>query len=357
MNNKFNLLVINPGSTSTKVALYENEKELFKESLEHNSEELSKYAKIADQYEMRRNSIQLFLNKIGFDSKDISAIVARGGILPPVKSGAYKVNQLMVDRLRTKPIVEHASNLGAIIAFDMANDLGIDAYIYDSVAVDELQDIARISGLPEFPRRSLTHALNMRAVAIKTAKKLNKDYWDCKFIIAHLGGGISLSAHRYGEMIDVVTDDEGPFSPERGGRIATKPLIKVCYSGKYDQKTMLNKFRGAGGLSAYLNTNKALEVEKRISNGDKDAELIYSAMAYQISKCIGELATVLKGEVDRIIITGGIAHSDMITNWIKERVDFIAPIEIVPGENELEALALGALRVLRKEEKPYEYIE
>ncbi len=349
------ILAVNPGSTSTKIAVYKNETEQFRETVEHSNQELSRYKSVTDQYEMRKEAVLSYLKKMGFDVKRLSAVVGRGGLLPPVKSGAYRVNKAMLDRLINRPVAEHASNLGAVIAYHIASPLEIPAYIYDSVAVDELEDVARLSGLPEIDRKSLSHALNMRAVAIKTAEKLNKSYHDMNIIVAHLGGGISISVHKGGQMIDIVSDDEGPFSPERAGRVPCMLLAKLCYSGKYDHRTMMKRLRGNGGLVAYLGTNKAVEVEDRIKNGDKEAELVYYAMAYQVAKGIGELATVVMGDVDRIIITGGIAYSRIMTEWIKERVKFIAPVEIMPGENELEALALGALRVLRGEEQYHEY--
>ncbi len=347
------ILAINPGSTSTKIALYEEEKEVCKKTIEHSSEEIGRYENIADQYEMRYEAIMNFLKEIHFDVKELSAVVGRGGLLPPVKSGAYKVNEAMIERLAKRPVVEHAANLGAIIAYEIANPLQIRAYIYDSVSVDELQDIARISGMADIERESFSHALNMRAVGIKTAQKLGKSYEDLNLIIAHLGGGISVSVHEKGQMVDIVSDDEGPFSPERAGRVPCKRLIEMCY--KKDKNVMKKKLRGEGGLISYLGTNNALEVEERINNKDEHAKLVYEAMAYQIAKGIGELATVVDGNVDRIIITGGIAYSQRITNWIKKRVEFIAPVEIVPGENELESLALGTLRVLKGEEKAREY--
>ncbi len=349
----FKILAINPGSTSTKIALYEDTKEVYKKNIEHSNEEIDKYKNIADQYEMRYKSIKGFLDEIGFDIKQLSAVVGRGGLLPPVKSGAYRVNESMVDRLRFRPIIEHASNLGGIIAYEIAESVDVPAYIYDPVAVDEFEDIARISGLAEIERKSLSHALNMRAVAIKTSKDLEKGYEDSNLIVAHLGGGITISAHKKGKMIDIVSDDEGPFSPERSGKVPCKDLIDMCYEN--DKNTMRKKLRGKGGLVSYLDTNSALEIENRINNGDEYAKLIYKAMAYQIAKGIGELATVLEGDVDRIIITGGIAYSKLMTGWIKKRVQFISPVEIVPGENELESLALGTLRVLKGEEASREY--
>ncbi len=347
------ILAINPGSTSTKIAIYDETEELFKKTIEHSSEEVGKYKNIVDQYDMRYEAIMKFLEEVNFDINCLSAVVGRGGILPPVKSGAYRVNDSMVERLTKRPVVEHASNLGAVISYAISKPLNIPAFIYDSIAVDELDDIARISGLADIKRESFIHTLNMRAAAIKIAKKLDKPYKDCNLVIVHLGGGISLSVHKHGKMVDVVTDEEGPFSPERSGRVPCKRLIEMCY--KNDERTMKKKIRGNAGLISYLGTNSALDVEKRIENGDAEAKLVYEAMAYQIAKGIGELATVVSGKVDAIIITGGIAYSKMMTEWIKGRVEFIAPVEILPGENELEALALGALRVIRGEEKAHEY--
>ncbi len=349
------ILAINPGSTSTKIAIYENEQEKFRESLEHLQAELAEYEKIIEQHDLRKDAVLAFLDKNNFDLRHLSAVVGRGGLLPPVKSGAYTVNDLMVERLRTNPVGEHASNLGALIAYDIAKPLDIPAYIYDPVAVDELQELARISGCPDIPRRSLIHALNMRAAALKVAKMLKRPYKDLNLIIAHLGGGISISVHQNARMIDIVSDDEGPFSPERTGRVPCMALAKLCFSGKYTEGEIMKLLRGKGGVTAYLNTNNTLEVQEMINNGNQDAALIYEALAYQIAKGIGELATVVKGKVDRIVLTGGIARSKMITAWISERVQFIAPVKIIPGENELEALAHGALRVIRGAEEAYTY--
>ncbi|SHJ60352.1 butyrate kinase [Dethiosulfatibacter aminovorans DSM 17477] len=351
----YNILAINPGSTSTKIALYEDEKLIQEKNITHSNEEIEKYEKITDQYEMRYSEIMNFLNEINYDVKNLSAVVGRGGLLPPVKSGAYKVNDVMVDVLKNRPVLEHASNLAAIIAYEMAEELGIPSYIYDSVAVDELDDIARYSGMVDIKRKSLSHALNMRATAISTAEEIGKPYTESNIIVAHLGGGMSVSIHKNGKMVDIVSDDEGPFSPERAGRVPCKDLISMCY--KYDQKTMKAKLRGKGGLISYLGTNDAREVEKMIGEGNKEAAIIYEAMAYQIAKGIGELATVVKGKVDAIAITGGIAYSKMITDWITERVEFIAPVHIHPGENELESLVLGTIRVLDGKEEAREYKE
>lgn len=353
----YKVLAINPGSTSTKIALYEDEKEIFCKTLEHPVEQIEKYENVADQFDMRKEVVLSFLKQNGYEVKELAAVVGRGGMVPKVKSGAYKVNETMVDRLKNNPVVEHASNLGALIAYEIANSIGVSAYIYDSVRVDELEDIARISGMPDIPRTSTSHALNTRAMAMKIAKKYGKKYSDMNFIIAHLGGGISVNVHRKGQMVDIMADDEGPFSPERAGKVPCNALIDLCYSGKFDKKTMKKKLRGNGGLKAYLNTVDAREVERMIESGDEKAKLVYEAMAYQVAKGIGELATVVEGKVDAIVITGGIAYSDMITSWIKKRVEFIAPVEIMPGENEMESLALGILRVLKGEEEAREYVE
>lgn len=353
----YKILAINPGSTSTKIAIFENEKELYKKTLEHSNEELSPFERITDQYEMRYNAIMDILNEIDFDVRELSAVVGRGGLLPPVKSGAYRVNDVMIKRLVEKPLLEHASNLGAIIANEIAKPLGIGAYIYDSVAVDELEDIARISGMAAIKRSSFSHALNMRAVGIKVAGELGNYYSDMNMIIAHLGGGISIGMHNKGRLVDIVSDDEGPFSPERSGRVPCKKLMDICFSGKHDKKAVGKMMRGGGGLAGYLGTNSALDVEKRIADGDEQARLVYEAMAYQVAKGIGELATVVDGQVDAVIITGGIAHSKIMTDWISKRVKFIAPVVVSPGENELEALAGGALRVIRGEEEAREYVD
>lgn len=357
MKEQLKILAINPGSTSTKIAVYSGKIELFVETINHSEKELNNFETVQDQFLMRKDAVLKVLEDNNLNIKDLAAIVGRGGILPPVKAGAYMVNELMVDRLKNRPLVEHASSLGAIIAYEISNYLGIPSYIYDSVAVDEMDDIARISGMPEIERISLSHALNMRAVAIKTSEKTGKPYAESNFIVAHLGGGISISVHEKGKIVDVVSDDEGPFSPERAGRVPCRKLIELCYSGKYDKRTMQKKLGGNGGIKAYIGTHSTLEVEDRIKAGDDEAALIYEAMAYQVSKGIGELATVVNGEVDRIIITGGIAHSKMMTEWIKKRVGFIAPVEIMAGQNELESLALGTLRVINGEEEAREYVE
>ena len=306
---------------------------------------------------MRKEEIEKILKENKIDLKSINAVVGRCGGLPPVKSGAYLINDEMIDRLVNRPTLDHASNLGAMISYSIANEIGVNSYIYDPVSVDESNKIAKVSGLKELDRVCLTHALNTRAMAIKYAKMHNKDYKNLNLIVAHLGGGISLNVHEKGRMVDFVTDEEGPFSPERAGKLPSKMLVDLCYSGKYTYEEMAKNIRGKGGIVSYLNTVNAKEVEERINNGDGYAKLIYDALALQVAKAIGELSTVVNGNVDAIIITGGIAYSKYMSESISNRVKFIAPVEIMPGENELEALAFGVLRVMNGEEEATVYRE
>lgn len=353
----YRILAINPGSTSTKIAVYDNEEQILAKSIDHKVEELEKYDRIQDQFEMRKEEVLKALDENNISLNSLSAVVGRGGLLPPVKSGAYLVNEEMIDRLVNKPVLEHASNLGAIISYEISKPLGINSYIYDSVAVDELTDMARLSGVNGMDRDCLSHALNSRAMAIKYAKDNNKRYDELNLIVAHLGGGISLSIHEQGRMIDIVSDDEGPFSPERSGRVPCKKLIDRCFSGQYTHREMLKTIRGKGGVSSYLGTVDVREVEKMINEGNENAKLVHDAMTYQIAKGIGELATVVCGKVDAIILTGGIAYSNLITENIRKRVEFISDVCVIPGENELESLSQGVLRVLNKEEEARVYTE
>ncbi len=353
----YKILVVNPGSTSTKFAVYEDQNPILVKGIDHDATEIAKFNNILDQYEMRKEQIQKVLDENNIDLKSIDTIVGRCGGLPPVKSGAYKINDAMIERLKTNPTLDHASNLGAVISYSLAKEIGVDAYIYDPVCVDEIIDIARPSGLKGMDRHCLTHALNTRAMAIKYAKMKGREYSDLNLIVAHLGGGISLNVHEKGRMVDFVSDEDGPFSPGRAGRLPVTRVIDACYSGEYTHKEMKKRVRGEGGIYSYMNTFDAREVEEKINAGDEYAKLIYDAMALQIAKSIGELATVVNGEVDAIIITGGIAYSKYMTESIKKRVAFIAPVEILPGENELEALAFGGLRVLKGEEEARIYKE
>ena len=351
------ILVINPGSTSTKLAVYDDEKEVLTKSLAHPAKEIAGYALVADQFEMRKEQVLSFLDENGFDAGQLSAVVGRGGMLPPVKSGAYLVNEAMVKRLRFNPVMEHASNLGALIAYEIAKSIGVNAYIYDSVKVDEMIDVARVTGVPEIQRNSVSHVLNSRAMAMKCAAAKGMAYDAVCIVVAHLGGGISVTLHDHGRLADVIPDTEGPFSPERCGRVAAVDLAELCYSGKYDRAGMRKHLRGNGGIKAYLGTEDIRDVLQKSADGDAQASLLLDAMCYQVAKGIGELATVVCGKVDFIVLTGGIAYSDLITSKIKERVRFIAPVEVLPGENEMESLAKGTLRVLRGEEQAHNYCE
>lgn len=358
MTDVYRVLAINPGSTSTKIAIFDNEKPVLEETLRHSSEELSKYDTVFDQYKFRKDIILETLNKKGINITKLSAVVGRGGLVKPIPGGTYKVNDAMLKDLKVGVMGEHASNLGGILAYEIASQLNIPSYIVDPVVVDELDDIARISGMPEIERKSIFHALNQKAIARRVAKeKFGKKYEELNLIVAHLGGGISVGAHKKGRVVDVnnALDGEGPFTPERTGGLPVRDLIKLCYSNKYTLEEMKKKIKGNGGLVAYLNTNDAREVVKMINNGNKEAELIYKAMAYQVAKEIGSCAAVLEGDVDGIVITGGIAYDDLFTKWIKERVSFISKVFVYPGEDELLALAQGAIRVLKGEEKAKEY--
>ncbi len=354
------ILVINPGSTSTKVAVFDGEKEVFSKTLRHSSEELKKFPHVIDQYEFRRNAVLEAVKEAGFDLNEFSAISARGGLIHPVPSGTYLVNEDMLKDLKEARYGEHASNLGAVIAKDIADRIGKNAYITDPVVVDEMEEVAKISGLKGVKRKPLWHALNQKAIARHCARDLDKKYEDVNLIVVHLGGGISVAAHKKGRVIDVnnALNGDGPFAPERAGGLPTISLASLCYSGKYTFEEMKKKLAGKGGLVSHLGTNSAIEVEKMIEKGNEYAKLVYEAMAYQIAKSVGEMATVLEGKVDAIVITGGLAHSEMLTGWIKERISFIAPVKIYPGEDEMRSLAEGVLRVLRGEEeaKTYERI-
>jgi butyrate kinase len=357
MSETYRILAINPGSTSTKIAIYDDEKPVLETTLRHPAEEINKYDKIYDQYEFRKNVILDTLNEKGINLTKLNAVVGRGGLLKPIKGGTYAVNEKMLEDLKVGVLGEHASNLGGILAHEIASKLNIPSFIVDPVVVDEMKDVARISGMPEIERKSIFHALNQKAVARRAAKEKGKTYEEMNLVVAHLGGGISVGAHEKGRVIDVnnALDGEGPFSPERSGGLPVGDLAKLCFLGKYALDDIKKKIKGKGGLVAYLGTNDGREVVKMIENGDEKAELVYKAMAYQVAKEIGSCAAVLKGKVDAIVITGGIAYDNMFVSWIKERVGFIADVLVYPGEDEMIALAEGGLRVLRGEEKAQEY--
>lgn len=351
----YKILAVNPGSTSTKIAVYENDRELFAETVNHSDEELKKYDRVVDEFPMRKENILNALDTHGIKPEELSAVVGRGGQLVNIQAGGYLVTEDMKKRLMGNEIIEHASNLGALIADAIAAPLGIPAYIYDAVGADELPEIAKITGIPEITRQSFCHVLNSKAMCRKLADKMGKTYENMNFVVAHLGGGISVSAHQKGRIIDVITADGGPFSPERSGSVPLNYIVDMCFSGEYSRKEIKKKIAGQGGIKAYLGTSSCVEVEKRIADGDELAKKIYEAQAYQIAKGIGELSPTLQGDIDAIILTGGVAHSKMLTDWIIAYVGFIAPVVVLPGENELESLAAGALRILEGKEpaKPY----
>jgi len=355
---KHKILAINPGSTSTKIAVYLDKEQIFKKNIKHNTEYITSFEKIIDQYEFRKEAILSALKDSKIDINEFDAIVGRGGMLKPIEGGTYLVNESMIEYVKAAPRGEHASNLGCVLAKELADSINKPSFIVDPVAVDEMNDIARFTGMPEIKRQSLFHALNQKAVALKAALQLNRNYKDLNLIVVHLGGGISVGAHELGRVIDVnnALDGDGPMSPERSGGLPNGPLYKMAFSGNYTLKEMKRKNYGNGGLVAYLGTNDGLEIDNRIKAGDKEAKFMVEVMCYQIAKEIGSCATVLKGKVDAIVITGGLAFDQSIINLISERVSFIGDILVFPGEDEMEALAYGALRVLTNQEKYKEYL-
>lgn len=354
------VLAINPGSTSTKVAVFAGDKVLLETKVEHRPEELKGFKKATDQYAYRLEVLRQALAEAQFDLKTLAAVVGRGGVLKPLAGGTYRVNAQMVDDLINRPGADHASNLGAIIAYHLGEELGIPAFIVDPVVVDEYEDVARISGHPAIERQSRSHALNMKAVARKVAADLGRTYQEVTLVVAHLGSGFSISVHRAGRMIDTTNaNDEGPLSIERAGDLPATQLVAFSYE-KFQQGLSVKEVQAIltkeSGLYAYLGTKDLREAERRAAAGDARAALVLEAMVYQVAKAIGAMATVVGGKVDRVVLTGGVAHSQRITDAVRQRVEFIAPVVVVPGEEELPALAQGALRVLRGQEAAREYV-
>ena len=343
------ILAINPGSTSTKFSLFEEEKLIFEKTLRHSSEELKIFNRITDQFHFRRNLIMNELSERKIDVSRIAAVVGRGGLVKPIESGIYKVNQRMKDDLTAGYSGQHASNLGGLIADDIATSLCCAcAYIVDPVVVDELQSLARVSGHPEIERKSIFHALNQKAVARTFAAASGRKYEELNLIIAHMGGGVSVGAHKNGKVIDVnnALNGDGPFSPERSGGLPAGQLVDLCFSGKFSHDELMSMLTGKGGMMAYLGTNSFIEVCKMADDGDQKAILISKAASYQVGKEIGAMAAVLDGKVDAIILTGGMAHQDSYINYIKSMVSFIAAVVVYPGEDELKALAFNGLLAL-----------
>ncbi len=354
----YRMLIINPGSTSTKIAVYEDDNEIFLEVLRHNSQETVRFDSIGDQYEFRKKVIEETLIKNNFNIKDFVAIISRGGLLRPLESGTYAVNEKMIKDLKIGVQGQHASNLGGLIASRIAEETGIKAYIVDPVVVDELQEIARFTGVLEINRKSLFHALNQKAVARIVAKEMGRSYEEVNLIIAHLGGGITVGAHRKGKVIDVNNGllGDGPFSPERAGTVPTGELIKMCFYGGMNIEEVKSKLAGRAGLRAYLGTNDGREVNNMIDSGNEYAALVYESMAYNVAKEIGSCAVVLEGDIDAVVLTGGLAYDERFVQWIRRRIQFLSNIIVKPGEEEMKALAEGGLRVLRGEEKAKEYV-
>jgi butyrate kinase len=354
MNEEIRILAINPGSTSTKIAVYIRTRPVFIKTIRHTAEELAPFKIITDQFEFRKKLIlhELRLADIRLDL--IRVVMGRGGLLKPVESGVFEVNKQMLDDLRSCRYGEHASNLGGLIAYDIARSLPkAKAYITNPVVVDELEDLARLSGHPLLPRRSIFHALNQKAVARQHAKSILRKYEELNLIVVHLGGGISVGAHKKGRVVDVnqALDGDGPFSPERSGSLPVGDLTRLCFSGKYTLPQVEKMIKGKGGLVAYLGTNSAYEVEQRAAAGDEKAKRVYDAMAYQVAKEIGAMGAVLKYEIDGILITGGIAHDKYFVNQIISYVHRLAPVHVYPGEDEMKALAMNGLRVVKGEVK------
>ena len=350
-------LIINPGSTSTKIGVFEDETLLFEETLRHSTEEIGRYGSIVEQKDFRKQIISNLLREKSFDLSTLNVVVGRGGMLKPIPGGTYAVTDELLEDLIKGVQGEHASNLGGILAREIADPLGIPSYSVDPVVVDELMPIARYSGVPELPRISVFHALNQKAVAKRYARETGRAYESLRLIVVHMGGGVSVGAHEYGKVVDVFNalDGDGAFSPERAGGVPSGALVKMCFSGKYTEKEIYSKIVGKGGFNAYLGTNDMREVTKRANEGDEKAAEAKQAFLFQVAKDIGSMACVLKGKVDQIIVTGGIAYGQDVIDALKERAGWIAPFKVYPGEDELLALAQGAIRVMTGEEQAKAY--
>ena len=349
------ILVLNPGSTSTKVAVYQDEHPMLSRSIVHTNQDLAPYPTLNDQLDYRVALVRGWLGQEGFDLSTLTAVVGRGGIIPNIVAGGYLVDDNLTDCLLHHTVFDHASNLGGLMARAFAQPLGIPAYIYDAVTSDELLPEARVTGFKEVTRTSFCHVLNARATGHKYAQAMGRTYQDMNLVIAHLGGGISISAHSHGRIIDSVSDDAGPFSPDRAGSLNMLYVVDLCYSGKYTKADMLKKLRGEGGISALLGTHDCQEVERRIQQGDEWAALVYKAQALQIAKGIGIMLGCFTQLIDAVILTGGLANSKMLTDMVIGYLHNLSRVVVIPGENEMEALALGALRILRGEEQVHTF--
>lgn len=350
------LLIINPGGTSTKIAVFEDEKQILKLNITHTQEELSGYRKVFDQFDYRKKLILDALGREGISIRDLSGVVGRGGLMNPIPGGTYRISHRMLEDLKNAIHGEHPSNLGSALARSIGDEIGVPSFVVDPVSVDELMPKARISGMEELERPSWFHALNQKAVARWAAERIGKRYQESNLIVAHLGSGNSIVAHKNGRMVDGSGGrTNGPFSPERSGGLPTYPLVELCYSGKYTHDEMVAKISSTGGMYDYLGTKDAGEVERRMGQGDERAKLVYEAFVYNVAREICSYGAVFEGKVDCIVLTGGIAHSQYVVDEIRRMTGFMAPLEVVAGEFEMTALALGGLRVLRGEEAPGEY--
>ncbi len=349
------ILTINPGSTSTKVAIFEDDKEILREELTVDAQEVRSCPLMIDQLPLRKRDMDAFIEKNSINMNEIDMIVCRGGSMNGVHSGAYAIDEHVLTILENAPRTQHASSMAAFIGYEYSKEYKMPVIFYDAPSATDVEPTLHLTGIPTVKRWASDHCLNSRAVAREMAKKLGKSYEECNILVAHLGGGITLSFHSGGIMADTVEDDAGPMSAQRAGRIPSTALIEMCFSGEFTKQEVLRKMRGEGGLSAYLGTQDTRVVDQKITDGDKEAEELFWYMSYQVSKAIGEMSVVRCGKIDRIVLTGGLAYSKRFTDWIVERVGFLAPVEIIPGEREMQALAQGGMRVLSGEETIYEY--
>lgn len=350
-------LIINPGSTSTKIGVFEDETLIFDETLRHSTEEIAKYETIVDQKDFRKDIIVNFLKEKGVELESFNVVVGRGGMLKPIPGGTYPVTDELLEDLKVGVSGQHASNLGGILAREIGDSIGVPSFIVDPVVVDEMDPEARLSGVPELPRVSIFHALNQKAVARRYAAEVGKKYEDLNLIVVHMGGGVSVGPHKHGRVVDInnALDGDGAFSPERAGAVPVGSLVKMCFSGKYTEKEVYKKLVGNGGFNAYVGTNDMRDVEKMIQDGNEDAALARKAFILQMSKDIGSMAAVLEGKVDQIIVTGGIAYDKEVVQGLKDHCEWIAPFTVYPGEDELLALAQGGLRVVNGIEPASKY--
>lgn len=351
----FKILVINPGSTSTRIALYEDSTQVWAQVIRHTTEELAPFSTVAEQLPFRLQLIRGALEEKKLDPAELDAVMGRGGMIPNLKMGGYLVDESLCEALASEKIRAHAANLGGLLAREIAQPLGIPAYIYDAVTANDFPPVAKITGIPDIVRAGACHVLNTHAMGIKYAERLGRPYDELDLCIAHLGGGVSVSAHVHGKIVDSSSEDDGAFAPERSGSVPLMQVIDLCYSGKYTKDEMKDKVRGKGGLYALLGTKSLEEIEHRIEEGDEWAKLVFQAQALQIAKGIGVITGAMKGHIDAIILTGGMAYSKMLTDMVIDHVRFMAPIVLMPGENEMEALAEGCVRILNGTEKAHRF--